>query len=386
MMSSIEDASRSDAPKAPQAHLEIPSLSGIRAFSWLIVFTSHAVESLGIPGRFGVTVFFFLSGYLITTLLRLEHERTGTISLKAFYMRRVLRIWPPLVLVLTIAIALAALRLSTSDGVLHWDAIASLIFHYTNYFEIARHGSFVDFPPGTEVCWSVAVEEHFYLLFPALFLILHRVIKTVNGRVFALFGICGLVLLWRIWLVYVGHVSTIRIGFATDTRFDSMLFGCILGLWKNPALDVGESRIPEKLWKWAFFPGALVALLIVVALLHGSEAFRYTASFTVQGILMMPLFITAIRWPKWGPMYLLNLKPVKFVGELSYSLYLSHLVILRTLAHFGIAGMRGAALSLLASLAVSWLIYELVEKPSARLRRRLSKAESSPRSRRAVEA
>src|ERR1051326_8050510 len=83
--------------------LQIPSLDGIRALAVLLVFAAHAGLNERVPGNFGVTVFFFLSGYLITTLLRLEWERTGGISLKAFYLRRVLRILPPMYLVLAAA-------------------------------------------------------------------------------------------------------------------------------------------------------------------------------------------------------------------------------------------------------------------------------------------
>src|SRR5205807_5364979 len=75
--------------------LNIPSLDGLRAASVMLVFAAHAGLKDRVPGNFGVTVFFFLSGYLITTLLRIEHDRTGRISLRDFYLRRVLRIFPP---------------------------------------------------------------------------------------------------------------------------------------------------------------------------------------------------------------------------------------------------------------------------------------------------
>ena len=77
------------------AKFYIPSLDGIRAIAFLIVFISHAGLGKIVPGGFGVTIFFFLSGYLITTQLRREHERSHKIDFKKFYMRRILRIWPP---------------------------------------------------------------------------------------------------------------------------------------------------------------------------------------------------------------------------------------------------------------------------------------------------
>src|SRR6478735_7378950 len=103
--------SAAHAPRA-SADFHIPSLDGLRAASFMVVFLSHAgLADYGIPGGFGVTVFFFLSGYLITTLLRLEHMNSGAVSLRDFYLRRVLRILPPFYAVLLLAIGLTALGL-----------------------------------------------------------------------------------------------------------------------------------------------------------------------------------------------------------------------------------------------------------------------------------
>ena len=89
--------------------LHIPSLDGLRCIAILPVFASHALESAGlarvVPGNFGVTLFFFLSGYLITTLMRLEFERTGSLSFRMFYLRRALRIMPTCYVVLALAAA-----------------------------------------------------------------------------------------------------------------------------------------------------------------------------------------------------------------------------------------------------------------------------------------
>src|SRR5262249_59072136 len=99
-----------EATTARHESLYIPSLDGIRAGPVMVVFAGHAGLRGLIPGDFGVTVFFFLSGYLITTLLRMEHEQTGAISFRAFYLRRVLRIFPPFYLVLIVATLLTAVN------------------------------------------------------------------------------------------------------------------------------------------------------------------------------------------------------------------------------------------------------------------------------------
>src|SRR5258708_6677566 len=118
------------------APFHIPSLDGMRTTAFLFVFLAHAGVP-GIPGGFGVTVFFFLSGYLISTLLRMEVERKGQISFKLFYLRRALRILPPFYLVLTAACVLALTGLTL--GPLSVRATLAQALHYANYWE-AFHG------------------------------------------------------------------------------------------------------------------------------------------------------------------------------------------------------------------------------------------------------
>ena len=132
----------------------IPSLDGIRALSFLMVFVAHAGLDAVVPGGFGVTVFFFLSGYLITTLLRVEYDQFGTVSLKNFYLRRILRIWPAFYLVLLLAVALTMLGLV--EGSLRVAPLAAQALNVGNYW-IIYHGVF-GLPAGTGVYWSLAVE------------------------------------------------------------------------------------------------------------------------------------------------------------------------------------------------------------------------------------
>src|SRR5258708_26476857 len=107
-----QNAGRVAAARAP---FHIPSLDGLRAVSFFIVFAAHAGLDRIVPGGFGVTVFFFLSGYLITTLMRMEAEATGHVSLKNFYLRRALRILPPFYIVLLAATALSELYVLPAD-------------------------------------------------------------------------------------------------------------------------------------------------------------------------------------------------------------------------------------------------------------------------------
>src|SRR5450432_3214918 len=156
-----------EAARPVPTALHIPSLDGLRAVSFLIVFVSHAGLSGIVPGYFGLSVFFFLSGYLITTLLRLEFDRAGDISFKQFYLRRALRIFPPFYVVLGVAYFLTVIGFL--GGSLWTSAVLAQCFHFTNYYVI-RHGWWDGIAPGTWVYWSLAVEEHFYFFFPLFYL------------------------------------------------------------------------------------------------------------------------------------------------------------------------------------------------------------------------
>jgi len=346
--------------------LKIPSLDGLRMVSFGIVFLSHAGLGDVVPGAFGVTVFFFLSGYLITTLLRLERERTGDISLKRFYLRRILRILPPFYLVL--AAALVGTALGIVPGELHLRAVLAQALNYGNYW-IIDHG-YDGMPGGTGVYWSLAVEEHFYVVFPWLYLLLTRDGTSPRTQARVLWGLCVLLLAWRAYLVLGLGVGLQRTGIASDTRFDSLLFGCALAIYGNPALD--SSRISERTWKYVLLPLALAALL--ASFLVRSPVFRETLRYTLQGVSLIAVFECAIRYPTWGFMRVLNWRLVMHVGVLSYSLYLVHLIVIYTLERRFLQPLGSAAVGVMAiviSLGLAEAMYQLVERPCARLRHRL---------------
>lgn len=336
----------------------IPSLDGIRAMSFLLVFVSHAGLGSYMPGGMGVTIFFFLSGFLITTLMRSEFENSGTLNLKHFWGRRALRILPAFYLVLIVAGLVSLTTIS-------WPAICAQALQITNYWDI-YHGK-EGFPTGTSVYWSLAVEEHFYVLFPWMFIAMQRLAARDQGLL--IYVLCGLVLLWRCVLVIHFHSDINRTFMATDTRVDSILFGCALAVLANPVMD--NVHLIEQRWKMIYAPAAVALLLI--CLLVRNEVFRETVRYSIQGIALTVLFIAAIRFPKWLPMRALNTKPLMFLGLLSYSLYLLHYAVLfgveRNLPSLNPIGQ--GVLALVASIMCSWLIYVVIEKPCAGLRKKL---------------
>lgn len=357
------------APSQPRRGGEfyIPSIDGMRAVSFLLVFMAHSgleVPGVPLPGGLGVTIFFFLSGYLITTLLRLEHDRTSRISLRDFYVRRAFRIWPPFYVVLTLAIV--ATLLDWLPEPLKVGSVAAQLAHVTNYWFIFRdtHG----FPAGTVVYWSLAVEEHFYLVFPCVFILLQRWFGArQRPQASVLLALCAVVLAWRFFLVWTSHPSEARTSWASDTRIDSILFGCLLAVSGNPMMDAWRGS--KRLWTYVLLPLGLA--MLAFSMVYRAGWFRETLRYSLQGLALIPIFVTAIRYPSWGPMRVLNWRVSRWFGLLSYSLYLCHQAIL--IGVYRQLGQRPAlvaTLSFAASVLLAWGIHHLVEKPSARARRR----------------
>lgn len=365
---------------AKPAKFYIPSLDGIRAIAFLIVFLSHAGLEF-VPGGFGVTIFFFLSGYLITTLLRREHDRSSKIDFKKFYMRRVLRIWPPFYVVLILAVVTSFLvgGYSEFNGD-HLFAFVSQFFHFCNYYNIEYGNQFMAL--GTGVYWSLAVEEHFYLVFPLLYVLLRRFGIGSSKQATVFWGLCLTVLLWRCLLVFTMGADYDRIFYATDTRVDSILFGCALAVAGNPAVEQ-DRQISEHNLKLYFLPLGFALLLLTllfkpVCLKFGldetAELFRNTLRYSIQGLALYPIFIAAIRFPQWWMFKPLNWGWVRFVGVLSYSLYLIHHMVIKSvrlvMPEFGL--LEVIVLSLLISFVLAYGVYRFAEIPAAKIKKRFS--------------
>lgn len=352
------------APASPHpASRHIPSLDGIRAMSFLIVFGSHAVSGKLVPGDFGVTVFFFLSGFLITTLLRAEREKNGSINLGHFWLRRALRILPPLYLMLLGAVLIA--WLIYPPGTVYGATIAAQALFYANYWYI--YGGHPEIP-GSSVVWSLAVEETFYLLFPLLFLAMQARRLSGKHQAWLLWGLCVVVLAWRCVLVIAMHTASVYIFFATDTRIDSILFGCALAVWNNPVLD--KPTLTPSVWKYLLLPPALIVLILCAY--SSGTVFANTWCFSIEGAALTVVFICAVRFHESPLFRVLNYRAVAFIGVLSYSLYLVHGVVLEALKRLWKLPHGYAAVALGVSLLVAWTMYRVVETPCARLRKRLT--------------
>ena len=342
----------------------IPCLDGIRACAILLVFLGHSGFDNFIPGGFGVTVFFLLSGYLITTLLRREFTNQGRINLGKFYLRRVLRIFPPMYLTLAFALLMSYAGVAPFG----WQtrAVMAHIIHITNYWTI-NHG-YAGLLTGMGVLWSLAVEEHFYLLFPwiAIFLMRRFGARTQSS----ILGVaCLAILAWRCLLVFYFHSPAVRTFKATDTRIDSILFGCILALFHNPVLDPVKVRRTRTKWLILLASG----LVLVTTFIYRSEAFRESIRYSCQGLALLALFYIAISNPRWPLFSWLDWPPMRALGILSYSLYLIHFWAINVILYHrpGIGRILLAVGAAFTSMTFAVIMYYAVERPCARLRKRL---------------
>lgn len=378
----MEAAAPSTASPKPRFH--IPSLDGLRAVAFMIVFLSHVGLGKIFPGAFGVMIFFFMSGFLITTLMRMEVGKTGTVNVGKSYSRRFVRIFPPLFLML--AFCVIAVTAGWLPGTVRPSAIASLALCLGNYWQVFTSNE--GFPPGTGLLWAIAVEVHFYLIAPFLGIL---IIKKLNPRKAALFlaTLCAAILLWRCYWMFIRDSGWFQIYVRTDTRIDAIFFGCILGIWQNPALD--PVRFQNKTVRRTAVicsAGVLFLSLFLDRLLLLPEdqrpLYRETIRYTVQGLFLMPIFYCAVLDSDWLPFRILNNKWIVKIGVMSYSLFLVHLLIINMVqynlfpqmatakgAQWGMLLIFMTSISAVMTLVVAAILFYGVEEPLNRLRARL---------------
>jgi peptidoglycan/LPS O-acetylase OafA/YrhL len=346
-------------------HFYIPCLDGIRALAVLLVIVAHSGFEKFVPGGLGVTVFFFLSGFLITTLLRMENARAGTISIRDFYLRRIFRIQPPMYVTIVIICLLAWLHVL--DGPLKWKPIALTCLFFTNYIGIWGFGM----PPeGLQNLWSLAVEEHFYLVFPLLYLVFITAKLKKRWQGLALASLCLLVLLWRIYLIYFEHKATGvfgRVYSYTDTRIDSILFGCLMAIVFNPLFDDAPESLRGNAGKLALLGFGLLGFSIF----YRDELFRDTFRYSLQGIALLLIFFFVVEAPGRAQVRWLENPVLRYIGRRSYVLYLIHYAVAVELflrLHWS------ATATLFATLGISLVYAEamdhLIEAPMRTLKRR----------------
>jgi peptidoglycan/LPS O-acetylase OafA/YrhL len=349
-----------------RSHAVIPSLDGVRALAILAVIVGHAHLTPADPASLGVTVFFFLSGYLITTLLRVEYEKSGSISLRAFYLRRIFRIFPPMYVVLAAAVILSAIGFAGST--LNWWGTLGAATFLSNYMHI--WGAQDTLPVGTGIFWSLAVEEHFYIVFPLFYSLLIRATSNRRHHAIVIASLCAAVLAWRCVLLFVLQPDNAEVWlyYGSDTRADSILFGSLLAVWGNPYLD--RPAVSRKVALWGFLPGGVVVALGAAAL---PEAAKLTVGFTLTGIALAFVFIAIVQFSDSWVGRLLNWRALTLVGVLSYGAYLIHRIVQIGIDDYmNLNTYVGFVIGLLLILAIAWVMHLYIEKPAAGLRKRFA--------------
>jgi peptidoglycan/LPS O-acetylase OafA/YrhL len=355
-----------DAPGRSGARLRYdPALDGIRAVGVGLVLLFHGGVSWATGGFLGVSVFFTLSGFLITSLLLAEQGTTGGVGLKNFWVRRLRRLMPAAVACLALILVLTATVLTTAKDTLRGDVVAALadVANWRFYFSGQSYANLFAVPSPVQHYWSLAIEEQFYIVFPLLVWLVLIKLRWSRGALAAILG-AGFV---------AATTASVRLGadradlvyYATFTRAAELLAGCLLAMavsrWGKP--DPAE----RPAW-WAIVGGplALATLAVIIARTVQSDEWLYDGGLVAFSLLSVALIVTARR-P--GPLrWLLSLKPMVGLGLISYGVYLYHWPLFLWL-NADRTGLDGAPLVLLrwaVTLAVSIVSYKFLEQPIRR--------------------
>ena len=347
----------------------MPALDGLRAFAVAAVIAYHLNLTDAGGGYLGVDIFFVLSGFLITGLLVEERARTGRIALRAFWARRARRLLPALLLVLSALSLYAGLGGPGLDrSTLRPDALATLFYGANWHLIFTQSSYFAQFAAPSPLLhtWSLAIEEQFYVLWPLILLALLKV--TRGSRRLLMVAILTLAAASAASMALLYHPGTdpSRIYYGTDTRAFELLIGAALAV-----LVAGRSG-PSRGGRRALHAAGLVAIgAVAYACATASpQGWMWRGGLVLIGILTA-VVIASISRLRSGPLgAVLSLAPVRWIGIISYGLYLWHwpVIVLMTRANTGLTGapLKGAQVGTMLALATT--SYFLVERPIRRAR------------------
>ena len=317
----------------------LPALDGMRACAVLAVMMFHG----GIPhmdgGFMGVDAFFVLSGFLITSLLIGEWRQALTIKLGAFWARRARRLLPALLLMLLFVAFFASVIVPKGTyGALRLDALATLLYVSNWHFILVNSNYFNETSASSPLLhtWSLAVEEQFYVIWPLVVLGVMRFTRSLR----ALFALCCAAAIGSaLWMyhVYDGGLNTNRAYLGTDTRSQCLFIGCALAvglvLVSQRHHELGRLAKGE-LWRPESSTGRLLcgalgvlgaggAIALWVATTSTSK-FPYSGGFFLIGLSVAMVILAAVGAPHSIVPRMLSWSPIRYVGRISYGLYIWH--------------------------------------------------------------
>ena len=351
----------------------LPGLDGIRAIAVLGVLLYHA--DLGfLPGGFlGVDVFFVLSGFLITTLLLEQFERTGHINFKSFYLGRVRRLFPALIaLLIVVAIACTFIYQDAAHKTAS-DIIASA-FYVNNWWYIVADTSYFDFlarPPLLKHLWSLAVEEQFYFVWPIVAFTLMRIWRR-RGVLVASLMLAALSTAWMLYLTlqhgYPELADPSRVYFGTDSHAMGLLMGAALASVWRPGMARAVVNRTTRDGLTAIGLTTLASLLAFYFYVGEYTPWLYRGGFLVLAILVGLLIVIASH-PATNFGRALGTQPWRYIGQRSYGLYLWHwpiFAVTRPEVDTSLTGFWLLALRLVLTFTVAEISYRFLEMPIRR--------------------
>lgn len=290
----------------------LPGLDGLRMVFVLSVIVYHSGYDILFSARHGVSGFFVLSGFLITWLILKEYEKGDGFSIKNFYIRRSLRILPAYYVYVLLSVGADLILGDDRIG----EQILPAVFYYTNYYNaVSGHPS-----SSLSHLWSLSVEEQFYLLWPAIFLLALNARDYKKAVVTVSLTLILVVALWRSYAVVVLGFDNAYVYNAFDTRFDNLLIGCLLAvLLRSGYILGGVSIVSGRVWA-----PLVTVFLLLISISIPSRVYAYTIGFTVDAVLLAVLITQILCLSDTKLWRWLNFKLVVFFGFISYPAYLWH--------------------------------------------------------------
>ena len=351
-----------DAEEMPARYGFVPSLNGLRAASILLVVVGHFTlpeKYVGVSAM-GVFLFFGISGFLITRLLFAEQKKFGKIAVGGFFFRRYLRLYPVLIVYLALFMPIMAMQGKSIQPV----DVASVLLYFTNYLHNHYEWTGGQFSLPIGALWSLAVEEHFYLIMPFAFLLARGDPRKVAAfaLAFLILPLCFRFLYVTIWPEIIGTEYVYR---PSETRFDSIAVGVLVAA----LCELEQGR------KWVAMCSSRTALAVALGLLGAAfvvkgGVFGDTLRYTIRNIgcglvLTAMVFGTRLKLLQ----VVANLRPVDWIGRMSYSLYIwqGGIVTLMALVGVGHHALGGWA-AIGGAFVLAALSYNFVEQPALQLK------------------